>query len=337
VGERLYREGDRLGALETWRAIPENSSDYSESRERITVLEEEFKRLVVRYKQRGRYFETKGRLAESILNYRLSLKLQPDDAVILSHVQQLARKLAARKKEREEAYRAAFDGSDLAAANRALEELRKLDPFDSQLETEERRLLEALRAEVNHQLAAGRHAFTAGRYASAEGPFRAVLALDPSNESARGYLSYIATIRRESERSPEQPAAFGAAETFASDAEIRAEGFYQNALAAERGGDLYVAIRHDLRALEAHPEHDGARRHLETTRGKLARGVGSLIESGRDAFRNEDLQSALDLWRRALLVDPDNERARAYVARAERQLENLERLRGEPEVSSKGR
>ncbi len=63
------------------------------------------------------------------------------------------------------------------------------------------------------------------------------------------------------------------------------------------------------------------------------RSLNALIEKGRTYFRNEDLQSALDSWRRALLVDPDNERAQAYAARAERQLENLERLRSEPDVS----
>ena len=59
-----------------------------------------------------------------------------------------------------------------------------------------------------------------------------------------------------------------------------------------------------------------------------------MIEAGRNHFRNEDLQSALDSWRRALLVDPNNERAQAYAAKAERQLQNLERLRSEPDVAS---
>jgi Flp pilus assembly protein TadD len=65
--------------------------------------------------------------------------------------------------------------------------------------------------------------------------------------------------------------------------------------------------------------------------------VDVLIEEGRTHFRNEDLQSALDSWQRALLIDPGNERAQAYAARAVRQLENLERLRSEPDVTSRER
>ena len=44
---------------------------------------------------------------------------------------------------------------------------------------------------------------------------------------------------------------------------------------------------------------------------------------------DEKLETALELWRRALLIDPENERIQAYIARAERQLETLEQLRAE--------
>ena len=40
-GERLYREGDRLGALELWRAIPENARAYPSVKQRIEVVEAE--------------------------------------------------------------------------------------------------------------------------------------------------------------------------------------------------------------------------------------------------------------------------------------------------------
>jgi len=69
-------------------------------------------------------------------------------------------------------------------------------------------------------------------------------------------------------------------------------------------------------------------------RAELADEVEGLIEAGRAAFRDEELEAALALWRRALLIDPDNERVQDYIARAERQLESLERLRAEPDGTS---
>jgi tetratricopeptide (TPR) repeat protein len=334
TGERLYREGDRLGALETWRSIPSNASEYEKSQERVTIVEEEFNRLVLRYKQRARYFEAKDRLAESILDYRLALKLQPDDAETMAHVQELARVLASQKTERRARFRVVFEAGDLGAAREQLEQLRILDPIDPDIQTDERQLRDALRLAISHELTAGRRQFMAGNHESAQRHFRSVLALDPDNESAQGYISYIATIRRERESETGRSATFASQDGFASDAEIRAEGFYQNALAAQRRGHPFNAIRHDLRALQADSNHADARNHLQALRGRLSGSVDGLIEAGRNAYSEEDLQTALELWTRALLVDPRNQRARAYVDRARRQLQNLERLRSEPDSGS---
>ena len=330
-GERLYREGDRLGALEIWRAIPENARAYPAVQQRIPLVEAEFQRLVVRYKQRARYFESKGRLAESILNDRLALELQPDDAATLARVQALARTLAARKAELMTEYRAAFAAGDLASARRTLAQLHTLDAFDPELETEARALGDALRSEVSKQIAMGRRGFASGNFTAAQKAFEAVLELDPDNESAQGYISYIDTLRHERTRSGKTASGFVARDTFASQTEIRAEGFYQNGLAAARRGDYYAAIRQQLFALGANAEHAGAQQELARLRRQLAPEVEKRIESGRLAFRNEDLQSAIDEWRLALLVDPENERTRAYIGHAERQLENLERMRSEPD------
>ncbi len=324
-GERRYREGDRLGALEIWRAAPTDAAEAEDVAERIRVVEAEFERLVVQYKQRGRYYEGKERLVESILNYRLALELQPDDRDTLAHVQELARTVKARKAEGMAAYERAFAAEDLPAARAQLAALRTLDPFDAELETDERELGAALGEAIVGHMAEGKRGFAAGDNDRATRAFRAVLALDPDNESARGYLSYIQSVERRG-----SDGGTVSSRAFASEAEIRAEGFYQNALSAERQGRLYTAIRHDLRALQAHGQHAQARRHLSALRKRLAGRVPTLIEAGRAAFRDEDLQSALDHWRRALLVDPRNERVTAYIARAEQQLENLERLRAAP-------
>lgn len=343
-GERLYREGDRLGALEIWRTIPENARAYPAVQQRIPLVEAEFQRLVVRYKQRARYYESKGRLAESILNDRLALELQPDDAATLARVQALARTLATRKAELMKEYRASFAAGDLASARRTLAQLHTLDAFDPELETEARALGDALRSEVSKQIAMGRRGFASGNFTAAQRAFESVLELDPDNESAQGYISYIDTLRRERNKSGKTASASGsnsgsgsslaARDTFASQAEIRAEGFHQNGLAAARRGDYYAAIRQQLFALGANADHAGAQQELARLRRQLAPEVEKRIESGRVAFRNEDLQSAIDEWRLALLVDPENERTRAYISHAERQLENLERMRSEPDSAA---
>ena len=83
----------------------------------------------------------------------------------------------------------------------------------------------------------------------------------------------------------------------------------------------------ELRLRAAIEEERQARR--ARARAARAEQVESLVEAGRTAFGDEKLETALDLWRRALLMDPENERIQAYIARAERQLETLEQLRAE--------
>jgi tetratricopeptide (TPR) repeat protein len=330
LGERRYREGDRVAALESWRSVGSDSLYYEAVQSRIRDVEDELEQLVVLFKKRGAYYERKGRLAECVLNYRLALKLQPDDRATLDRVQSLVRELAKLRAEAQTAYVESFESGDLVAARRHLASLRTLDPFDPWLTTEERQLEETLQREVEPLVAEGRRAFSSGNYRSGERAFQRVLQLDPENETAKGHLSFIGRIREEEKAAAGGPPhSFDLPQINATDEQIRAEGFFQNALGAERAGDPFRAIEWDLQALKADPSHQRARDHLANLRRELP-SVESLIEAGREYYQQEDLEAALDQWRNALLIDPDNSQALEYVARAERLLENLERLREPP-------
>jgi tetratricopeptide (TPR) repeat protein len=318
LGDRRYREGDRVAALESWRSVRSDSLYYETIQRRIRDVEDELEQLVVLFKKRGGYYERKGRLAESVLNYRLALKLQPDDRPTLDRVQSLVRRLAALSVEARNSYHESFEAGDLLA--------------DPRLATDERQLEDTLQREVRPLVAKGRRAFSTGRYRRAERAFSTVLELDPDDETARGHLSFIAQIRDEEKATPdEEPRVSDPPQVHATDEEIRAEGFFQNALGAERAGDLFKAIEYDIKALEANPSHPIAGEHLSKLRGRLP-SVEALIEAGRDHYQQEDLEAALEQWRNALLIDPDNAQALEYVARAESLLENLERLRDQPDV-----
>jgi tetratricopeptide (TPR) repeat protein len=332
LGERRYREGDRVAALEIWRSVDRESLYYRGVQQRTQEVENESARLVAQFKKRGSYYEGKGRLAESVLNYRLALQLRPDDRATLDHVQILVRSLAARIDETRSDYAEAYEAGDLIAARSHLAALRTLDPFDPRLASDERHLDETLQRRVEPALARGRRAFSSGDFRSAERAFDQVLELDPENETARGNLSFIAQIR------DVEKAAAGTSsqdvdppQVHATDQEIQAEGLFQNALRAERDGDLFKAIEFDTRALEADPGHPVARAHLSELRSKLP-SAEDLIRKGRDSFQKEDLEAALEQWRNALLIDPGNAQALEYVTRAESLLANLERLRAGPDV-----
>jgi len=333
LGERRYQEGDPLAALSIWRGVKSDQFEYDAAQARIGEVEQEFGQLVRYYKKRAIYYEERGRLAESVLNYRLALKLQQEDRATLAHVQELVRRLASEREAKRLELREAFARGNLVGAREALDRLRVLDPFSPETTNDARQLEAALAAEIERRMARGRRGFSSGDHAAAQQAFRSVLELDPGNETAQGYLSFIETIREQDRLSAAARVSSASAdphEVRASDAEIRAEGLFQNALAAERRGDGFEAIRFDIRALRADGNHQGARRHLDAMRQRMRPEVPGLIEAGRRQFQQEDLQSALDLWRRALLVDPQNADAREYAERADQLLENLDRLRGAP-------
>jgi tetratricopeptide (TPR) repeat protein len=152
-GEQRYREGDRRGALEIWREVPADDSKHAAVAARIEMVEAELDRLVIGYEEGAHIGEAEGRLAEAILDYRLALELQPDDAASLAHVQRLARELVSRKRSLRATYEHDRGRGDLDAARQSLARLRKLDPFDPEFETEERQLQAEISAEWERRAA----------------------------------------------------------------------------------------------------------------------------------------------------------------------------------------
>ena len=214
-GERLYREGDLRGAIEVWRAADADATRAAHRRGARPSSTRACRRYI---ENAHRSSKREGRLAESMLDYRLALELRPDDEATLAHVQELAREVVAQRAVlRRRLSRGARARTIWPPPTQALAKLRRLDPFEPAYETEELR--------------------------------------------------------------------------------------------------LQAAIDEERRARRA--------------RARAARKaqVESLVEAGRAAFGDEQLETALDLWRRALLIDPENERMQAYIARAEQQLENLEQFR----------
>jgi len=341
-GEQVYQAGDRAEAIAVWEKIDSAELDYASAQGRIDAVAEERGQLIERYLQRGRYFEERGRLAEAVLDYRLALRIEPNDRTTLAHVQELSRRVAKGRAEGLALFRAAFARDDLAAARVHVSSLRVLDAFSPEVADCQRQLAEALATRIEASLARANDRLDAGRFREAESAFRAVLELDPQNVTARGNLAYIERLRTESAPAanatpdPTDPdvAPRPRVSTRPREFEIRAEGYFQNALGAEASGDPLQAIRYDLAAIDADASHAAARSHLAALRRALDAQVPGLLEAGRRHFQREDLQAALDQWELVLLIDPGNSEARDYSARAQKLLERLEEMRAAPPPSA---
>ena len=343
-GEAAYHRGDREEAIEAWRRIDAAELDFGAAQQRIEAVADERAQLVERYRQRGRYFEERGRLAEAVLDYRLALRIEPGDRATLAHVQELSRRLATARAEGLARFRRSFARDDLGAARVQIAGLRLLDAFSPEIADGQRQLAEALASRIGGIVARGSEQLEAGELANAEAAFQSVLELDPQNVTARGNLAFIARTRTEQPtgtpgiaHDPDPadlaPARRPRLRARPREIEIRAEGYFQNALAAEANGDVFQAIRYDRAALDADGAHAGARSHLAALRRALAPQVPMLLDAGRRHYQREDLQAALDQWERVLLIDPENSEAIEHSARAAKLLERLEEIQGAPPAS----
>jgi tetratricopeptide (TPR) repeat protein len=322
-GESLYRQGDLRGAVEIWRAVPESSSDYAASRARLGRADEEYALQRRRYEKRATFFESQERLAEAILYYRLAHRLDPQSADLIDRVQVLARTLDRRKGEERAALEAALERGELRTAKSHAETLAALDPFDPASQIEVRQARAEVGAEVLRHLEAGRQFYNAGERERAQAEFRAVLELDPDEQVALGHLAYLRRLddlESEAAREVQLPG------RRVSQEEILAEGHYRAARRAARAGDPYAAIAQYTEALRINKNHAEAREELAQLRAELRPKVDDLYEQGKRYFQDEDLHNALRVWRNVLLIEPDNERTRENVDRAERILSRLEEI-----------
>jgi tetratricopeptide (TPR) repeat protein len=356
-GEALYRQGDLRGALELWTSVPPSDRRYAQTQSRLSGVRSELQRSFRLYQKRGEYYEAAGRSAEALLDYRLALKLDPAQRPLMDRVQTLVRELAKRKGEERRQLASALERGDLPAANQHAERLVNLDPFDPAVLLEVRQLRGTFGAELARHSEAGKALYASGAHSQAADEFRNVLALDADNEEALGYLDYIRAIQspsasldealaqntqaaasggsgaarpparsaREAEPEP-APRAISASTRPLTQEDILAAGHFRSASQAELDGDLYWAIQQYEATLRVRPEHGAAQRRLRTLRERLAPQVEALDEAGKRYFAEEDVQNALVMWNRVLLIDPSRERTARNVEDARKILSRLEEI-----------
>jgi len=328
-GERLYSQGDVAGALAVWRSIPESSREYARAHARLETLEAELTSSLARYEKRAEFFEGEGRLAEAVLYYRLALKLDPDRPATLARVQKLFREQHAQEAVERKRLAAALAAGKLREANESAEKLNRLDPFDPGIQIEVRQVNAETGAQVLRSLEDGKRSYALGDRAGASAAFSRALELDPQNEAALGYLSYIRRYDQEiaDEDQRRRPSSGGAPPPpTLSSQEILAEGHFRSGQQAEESGDPYRALEEYIAALRVDDKHAGAKRRLGALRQELAPRVPALYEQGKHYFQEEDLEKALAVWRDALLIAPDDQRTKENVDRAERILSRLEEI-----------
>jgi tetratricopeptide (TPR) repeat protein len=246
--------------------------------------------------------------------YRQVLQSDPDNAVASHGLDQVGYALAVQA-------RTAFDANDQTLADNSIAQLAALQPNNSALpalralQTQRRQqsssALDAMLGQAQQALRAGRIAGSGDDTALAH--YKAVLAIDPDNASARAGLGNVAqalTVQAN-------------AALDAGDATQAAGLLDQAAVLAPKSADL-AAARARLKAAPASPpvsatpaDHAGQDELSQATTAvspQQSAAVARLVQRAREATRSGAIMmppgdSAYDLYRSALAIDGNNAEA----------------------------
>ena len=92
-------------------------------------------------------------------------------------------------------------------------------------------------------------------------------------------------------------------------------------------GQLRDAKRALKSILKEAPKNAKAKKMLAAVNSQLERYIENLLTAGDRLYRDGEIEGAKATWRAALALDPQDERAREKIQRAQRVLDNLENLR----------
>ncbi|MBB3060176.1 hypothetical protein [Microbulbifer rhizosphaerae] len=95
-------------------------------------------------------------------------------------------------------------------------------------------------------------------------------------------------------------------------------------------GDLLSARQHLNRLRQRSPRHPQLLPLQSQFRTQLNVRIKTAIKRGNDLYSQGDIDRALDVWREAKTLDPDNVELLASIARAEKVLQNLRALSASP-------
>jgi len=272
--------------------------------------------------------ERSGDLNSAVLAYGRLLAVDPADSTAkaaLVRCRAESDRRAARSSALQERFAVAMDAfaaEDFAAARNGFASVLSMRPNDNDAGAMMRRTEQAIERRTGTLLLDARRSIDAGRLVEAAGFLDQVRSLDPK-AAGLTQTSLMLTQARQ------------LAQVHVSEPKVQETPKARPALSAAQRRELDDLYRRGLQAMEQN-RPDDALRYWEIVWSAdpgYAR-IGEYLEReyllrGLNAFSNGRLEDAVSLWEKALQVDPGDEKAKGYIARAEKQLARTRELLGD--------
>lgn len=259
--------------------------------------------------------QSAGEFSEAAVTYSRALQVAPGDSISVAGLERCrteSNRRAARSAELRSRFEAglnAFTAGRLEEARSSFEALLAVHPQDEEARAMLVRTQDAITRRAEALIGDARRDLAAGALDEARRDLERARALDPR---AAGLVAAEAALKRAAAGTGSEPSAPPPAPARALTGAERREvaELYQRGLTAMQAGNTDVAIRYWELVWEKAPDYQNVRQSLKQE--YLARGM--------ESFAAGNLTEAVRQWENALRMDPRDERARAYLSRAQEHL-----------------
>ncbi len=297
------------------------------------LLRDVFSRRVSRHIAAADSLRMEGNLNEALDEIKIALEFDPSNETATRFIEEVGAEILRLQQERTSTAEKAllinqhfslglryYSNNEYILARAEWRNVLELDPENTQaleyLDRTEEKLAEQVE---QHRIAAREHE-RLGRLAEAIGEWNTVRMIDPENQEARTASERISRRLNELNRD------YRAANT-----RLMAIEQFEDALTAFSAGRYGDAVELLNALLEKQPDHEEARKLLRRAQRRMTpltdeekNEIRRLYIEGMKNFTKKDFNAAIEIWRRILEIDPDNESVRKNIEEAEQRIRKLE-------------
>ena len=249
----------------------------------------------------ARALEERGNLPDAIAIYKQIAASDPNNAIARERLSAAERKLDSAVLSEIRSGDSLKTVRDYDGAKAAYERALSMDPSNSAVQFRLDSLGMTQKEDLNATLARADAHLSKGRQAQAQRDYESVLRRDPGNARAREGLATLGRLQNQ--------------QLFESGKAAYEERRYDHALPI-----FETVLQQDAR-------HAEAKRYLALTREALKPVVETHFRNGLQHYLAEEYKEALENWKKALRIDPENEAVLGYAQRAEEKIRALEELK----------
>lgn len=298
-GKKAYERGEYLKAKELLEIALKNNPESSEIKFLLTEVNNKLKVVEKQIFERADNYYKSGDYDRALEDYNSLVKISPENDLYRFRIENIQKI----KEDLNEANNL-FRVGEYSEALDIVEELLGLNPTDPNLQRFRDTIMERLFAKISSLRNEADELIKKEDYRKAMSRLRTILKYSPDDSEVKSKLAFAEA--KLSER---------VSRNFASGRNAYNAGNYREAIRL-----LQLVLDDDPANASARNLLNDARvkynQAMVKDREKIQRDVASFISKGVEEYRRGNINKAIEYWHKVLEIDPGNDQARKYIARA---------------------